>query len=81
METKPLKTSDLGKAAFFLYRGLILLGCVDSGESGRLFFVFEDVPMRDALEEEWTSGKDMVSASGYFRSLRVCKKKLQEPVT
>ena len=77
---KPFKTSDLGKAAFYLLRGMTLLGCVESGEKGRLFFVFTDHPERDNFEEEWTSGHDQVSASAYFRAERQCKKKLQEPI-
>lgn len=77
---KPFKTSDLGKAAFFLNRGMNLLGCVASGEQGRMFFVFTDAPDRDELEEQWTTGKDTVSAKGYFHSLRLCKKRLNQPV-
>lgn len=77
---KPYKTSDLGIAAYLLSQGLNLLGCIPSGETGRLFFVFEDSEDRDAHLEAWTSGKDQISASHYFRCLRVCKKRLQEPV-
>lgn len=77
---KPYKTSDLGIAAYLLSQGMELLGTVESGEKGRLFFVFEDTDERDSKLEDWTSGKDQVSASHYFRCLRLCKKKLQEPV-
>lgn len=78
---KPYKTSDLGIAAYLLSQGMNLLGCIESGEANRLFFVFEDQDIRDQYLEDWTSGKDMVSASHYFRCLRVCKKRLQEPVS
>lgn len=77
---KPYKTSDLGIAAYLLAQGMNLLGCIESGEANRLFFVFEDQDVRDQYLEDWTSGKDQVSASHYFRCLRVCKKRLQEPV-
>lgn len=77
---KPFKTSDLGIAAYLLSQGMNLLGTIESGEAGRLFFIFEDADNRDTLLENWTSGKDQVSASHYFRCSRVCKKRLQEPV-
>lgn len=77
---KPYKTSDLGIAAYLLSQGMNLLGTIESGETGRLFFVFEDQDERDTFLEAWTSGRDTVSASHYFRCLRTCKKKLQEPV-
>lgn len=79
-QMKPFKTSDLGIAAYLLSQGMDLLGCIESGEAGRLFFIFEDSVNRDTFIEDWTSGKDEVSASHYFRCLRVCKKRLQEPV-
>jgi hypothetical protein len=74
------KTVDLGLAAYLLYQNMTLLGCVDAGSGGRLFFVFTDDPARDVLTEQFMTGQDSVSASRYFRSLRRCKAALREPV-
>ncbi len=78
---EPFKTSDLGLAAYLSYMGMTVLGCVSSGEAGRLFFVFTDVDGSKQLVENWTSGHDEVSASRYMRALRQCKRRLQDPVT
>ena len=77
---KPYKTSDRGKAALMFVRGMTFLGCIQSGEAGRLFFVFTDSEDRDKYEEEWTSGKDLVSASTYMRAIRTLTRRLLEPV-
>ena len=77
---RPYKTSDLGLAAYLLTAGLELLGCVESGEHGRLFFIFKDNTERENLTEAWITGRDQVSAKLYFSKLRVCKRLLKEPV-
>lgn len=77
---KPYKTSDRGKAALMFVRGMTFLGCIQSGEAGRLFFVFTDSEDRDKYEEEWTSGKDLVSANAYMRAIRTLTRRLLEPV-
>jgi hypothetical protein len=57
MEPTPFKTSDQGLAAYLLFRDVELVGCIPSGEAGRLFFVFQDTPHRDDLIEEWTTAQ------------------------
>lgn len=78
---KPFKTSDLGHAAYLVYKGVNLLGCTPSEEKGRLLFVFIDQPEREAYTEEWVTGTGDAKVAKQFNfKLRLCKKTLNDPV-
>lgn len=78
---KPYKTSDLGLAAYLATQGYALLGCVATGDSGRLLFVFEDQDTRDDLVEAYITGQGQVSAKLYSAKLTAMKKALKDPVS
>ncbi len=78
---KGYKTSDLPLAGYLYYKGMKILGTVQSkNDENRKFFVFIDGPLRDQLVEEFVTGDDMVSANGYFKATREVRRYLYEEV-
>lgn len=84
---KPFHTADLGLAAYLCTQGMTLIGTVNSDEtyqdrdgrqSTRKELILVDSEDRDQLVENWSRGKDEVSAKYYYSKLRMVKKVLFE---
>lgn len=73
-------TSDLGLAAYLLYRGMTLLGTVETSDPKRHALYFIDDDNRADWVTEYLGGKAMVNAIQYSSCAHKVAKELKNPV-
>jgi hypothetical protein len=77
--SKYYKTSDLGLAAYLLYKGVKVLGTAETSNPRRHAILFEDQDDRESFEEEYRND-GQVSAIAYSSCAHKIAKELKNPV-
>ena len=77
---KHYRTSDLGEAAYLLYKGMTLLGPVETENPKRHALYFIDDNQRETYINEFLSGDGMVSAKKYSSCAHKVAKELRNPL-
>lgn len=77
---KYYKTSDLGIATYLLYKGMTLLGPVETSNPKRHALYFIDDDSREEYIDEFLSGTGTVSAKKYSSCAHKVAKELRNPL-